>query len=129
MKHKLRKFLSKLTSDRRGAALEMALMLLVVTFALSTLILTTSLLQHNKKVRTEDAMNENILLEQIGQDFCTAILQGTDDSWKDRYPDYLITIEDTTLTVCDKETDAILLNVVLTATGSGSYTITKWNKN
>lgn len=123
--------MKKFLKDRRGAALEMAIMLSVVTFALSTLVLTTSLLQHSRKVRAEKNMTQGIALEQIGEDFCAAVARNAGDTWADAYrEDYDIAIEEegTVLTVTDPETEEVLLKVVLTKTGDGSYTVTEWNK-
>lgn len=121
--------MKKFLKDRRGAALEMAIMLSVVTFALSTLVLTTSLLQHSRKVRAEKNMTQGIVLEQIGEDFCAAVARNAGDTWADAYrEDYDIAIEGTVLTVTDPETGEVLLKVVLTKTGDNSYTVTEWNK-
>ncbi len=120
----MRKFLT----DRKGAALEMAIMLAVVTFALSTLVLTVALLQHNSKINAEKNMTRGIVLEQVGEDFCYAVANGTGHDWKNGYTQYDIVIEDTSLAVTDRSTGTLLLKVVLTAAGDGSYTVTEWNK-
>ncbi len=121
--------MKKFLKDRRGAALEMAIMLSVVTFALSTLVLTTSLLQHSRKVRAEKNMNQGITLEQMGEDFCAAVARNAGDTWADAYrEDYDIAIEGTVLTVTDRETGEVLLKVVLTEADGGGYTVTEWNK-
>lgn len=120
--------MKKFLKDRRGTALEMAIMLSVVTFALSTLVLTTSLLQHSRKVRAEKNMTQGIALEQMGESFCHAVASGAAHTWKDGYEDYNIAIEGTVLTVTDPETEEVLLKVVLTDNGDGSYTVTEWNK-
>lgn len=121
--------MKKFLKDRRGAALEMAIMLSVVTFALSTLVLTTSLLQHSRKIRAEKNMTQGIVLEQMGEDFCAAVARNAGDTWTDAYrEDYDIAIEGTVLTVTAKETGEVLLKVVLTAADGGGYTVTEWNK-
>lgn len=122
--------MKKFLADRRGAGLEMAIMLAVVTFALSTLVLTTALLQHNRMLRAERSMTQGIVLEQIGEDFCAAVAQNAGNAWVAPYrEDYGITVEGTTLTVTDKASGSTLLKVVLTDAGDGRYTVTEWTKN
>lgn len=120
----MRKFLT----DRKGAALEMAIMLAVVTFALSTLVLTTSLLQHNSKIRAEKNMTRGIVLEQMGEQFCHAVANNTGHGWKNSYADFDIVIADNSMTVKDAVTGTVLLEVTLTPSGDGTYTVTEWNR-
>lgn len=121
----MRKFLR----NRRGAALEMAILMSVVTFALSTLVLTTALLQHNRKLRAEQSMTRGIVLEQIGEDFCNAVAQNADDAWQAVYQqDYTITAHGLTLVVTDKDTEELLLRIVLTRDGEDRYTVAEWTK-
>ncbi len=125
----MKAFLHKLKNDRRGVALEMAITLLVVTFALSTLVLTTSLLQHSKKVRAEDHLPRTIILEQIGESFCAGTAAGIDPSqWSGAYPDYDITVNGLKLTVFEKDSDTVLMTVELMHE-DGKYTVFQWNCN
>lgn len=120
-------FLLKLKNDRRGVALEMAITLLMVTFALSTLVLTTSLLQHSQKLRAEKQMPNTVVLAQIGETFCNATAAGKDPAeWSAAYPDYTITVDGLKLTVCEKDSDAVLLTVELEY-ADGKYTVIQWN--
>ena len=123
-------FLHKLKNDRRGVALEMAITLLVVTFALSTLVLTTSLLQHSKKVQADNQLPRTVALEQISEAFCVATASGdrTHD-WAAAYPDYLMDISDNglTLTVSDKNSGTVLLILELEQ-NDGKYTVVQWNR-
>ncbi len=57
--------MKKILSDRRGIAIEMAILMTVVCFAVSTIVLSTALLQYEKKVRAEDRLEENVIFEQI----------------------------------------------------------------
>ncbi|MBR2938100.1 MAG: hypothetical protein IKB80_06400 [Oscillospiraceae bacterium] len=120
----MRKFLK----SRRGAALEMAIMMSVVTFALSTLVLTTALLQHGRKVRAERSMTQGIVLDQMGEDFCDAMVRGTSHAWKTAYEeDYNIFAEGKTLLVTDKDSGELLLRIELTPNGT-EYTVKEWTK-
>ncbi|MBQ7330450.1 MAG: hypothetical protein IJW94_01480 [Oscillospiraceae bacterium] len=125
----MKAFLHKLRHDRRGIALEMAITLLVVTFALSTLVLSTSLLQHSRKVAVEDEIPRNVILEQIGESFCAATAAGKDvNQWSAAYPDYKITVNGLKLTVSLPDSDTALLTVELKHEG-GKYTVTQWSYN
>ncbi len=115
--------------SRRGAAMEMAILMAVVMFALSTLVLTTSLLQHNRMNRAEMSMTQGIVLDQIGEDFCAAVVGNTGDGWMTPYQeDYNIVVLGKTLMVTDKQTDELLLQVALTPAGANRYTVTQWTK-
>jgi len=126
---KLRHFLRKLRRDRKGVAIEMAIMMVVITFALTTLVLTTSLLMYTKQTNAEVHMAESAVLEQIGRSFCDAVARGdTEHTWIDLYPDYTITLDALTLTVAEKDGAEVRLTVELSNT-DGVYTIVKWNQN
>ena len=115
--------------SRRGAALEMAIMMSVVTFALSTLVLTTALLQHGRKVRAERSMTQGIVLDQMGEDFCAAKVGKIGADWQTPYQeDYDIAVFDKMLLVTDKDSGELLLRVVLTQTSEGCYTVKEWTK-
>lgn len=125
----MKAFLHKLKNDRRGVALEMAITLLVITFALSTLILTTSLLQHSKKVSAENEMPRTVILEQIGETFCAATAAGKDPGeWSGAYPDYKITVDALKLTVSELDSDTVLLTVELKHEDR-KYTVIQWSYN
>lgn len=129
----MKAFLHKLRRDRRGVALEMAITLLMVTFALSTLVLSTSLLQHSRKVAVENETPRNVILEQIGQSFCAAtaarknVNQWSAD-WSAAYPDYDIAAQGLKLTVSLPDSDTVLLTVELKHE-NGKYTVTQWSYN
>lgn len=57
--------MKKMLTDRRGVAIEMAILMTVICFAVSSIVLSTALLQYEKKVRAEERLEENIIFEQI----------------------------------------------------------------
>lgn len=121
--------MKKFLKSRRGAALEMAILMSVVTFALSTLVLTTALLQHGYKTRAERSMTQGIMLDQMGEDFCDAVVRGTVDTWKTTCPEeYDVVVLGSTLMVTRKDSDELLLRIVLTRAGTDRYTVTEWTK-
>lgn len=121
--------MKKFLKSRRGAAMEMAIMMSVVMFALSTLVLTTALLQHGRKTRAERSMTQGIVLDQIGEDFCAATARGAGNAWQAPYQEeYDIVVMGKTLLVTKKDSNELLLQVVLTQTGDGRYTVKEWTK-
>lgn len=67
--------------DRRGAGVEMAIMMMVVSFSMSILLTSIALIQGTKKVRAEERLQQSIALEQLGQEFLSAVLKGDTDGW------------------------------------------------
>lgn len=112
---------------RKGAAIELALTLLVVTFSLSTLILTTSFLVHRRQTVAEEEMNNRIVFEQIGEDFIKGVKTGVGTDWTNNYPDYDITVDQLKLSVKEAGEDEILFDAELEDNGDGTYSIIKWN--
>lgn len=121
-------FFTSSRNRRKGAAVEMAVMLLVITFSLSALLLSTSLLQYTRQLQAKEEMDRDIALEQIGENYCTAVAGGVEHTWITRYPDYQIQAEPLTLTVTDPESGSVLLTVELTEQ-DGKYMVAKWNKH
>ena len=69
--------------DRRGAGIELAILMMVVSFSMSILLTSVALIQSTKKVRAEERLQQSIALEQLGQDFLNAVLKGEiTESWK-----------------------------------------------
>ena len=62
--------------DRRGAAIELAIMMMVFSIFITTIVLTTALLQNSHKAKAELGIRQDILLEQLGEDFVDAVLNG-----------------------------------------------------
>lgn len=109
---------------RKGAAIEMAIMVLVFTMAMSIVILTTSLLQHSEQVQLKEEMSRHVVLEQIGEDFCAAA--GQEHTWVSKYPEYDITINGLEMSVKKTDSENTLLRVSLENDG-GAYRILTWN--
>ncbi|MBQ5320767.1 MAG: hypothetical protein J6K88_01705 [Oscillospiraceae bacterium] len=117
--------LKSIKKCRKGAAMEMALVMLLVVFSFSIVLLTVSLLLSEKRGEIEKSLKEEIIAEQIGKSFCDNV--GGDGSWISAYPDYEILEEDLNLTVKDED-GKLLLTVVLTME-DGKYTVEKWSKS
>ena len=62
--------------DRRGAAIELAIMMMVFSIFITTIILTTALLQNEHKTKAQLGIEQDIFLEQLGEEFVNAVLNG-----------------------------------------------------
>ncbi len=122
-------FSLKNKNRRKGASVELALTLLVVTFSLSALILTTSYLAHIRQGRAEERMENQILFEQMGEAFIDSVKTKTGTSWTNDYPDYDITVNQLKLSVKEKGENEVLFEAELKDNGNGTYNITKWKIN
>ena len=111
-------FLKKICRDRRGMAMEMAMLVMVVTFALGTLMVTVALMQNNSVSAIEKDFNEKVELEQIGEDFCKRIEKKYDY-------DVDADVDAFDLFVRDVNTDDILMTVGVKKVGE-AYEIVKW---
>lgn len=114
----------KRMASRKGAAVELAIMVMVLTVSLSIILLTTSLLQHSKQLRLLEEMERSMVLEQIGEDFIAAANE-PEHNWIAGYPDYEITINGLEMSVKKKNSDRTLLRVCL-ENDAGAYRITVW---
>lgn len=75
--------IKKLLYDRKGVAIELAILMTAVCLAVTTIVLSTALLQYENKVQAEQRMEENIIFEQIAEAFVsskgTKIPEGFDE--------------------------------------------------
>ena len=71
--------------DRRGAAIELAIMMMVFSIFITTIVLTTALLQNDHKAKAELGIRQDIFLEQLGEDFVAAVLSGNLNDWEIEY--------------------------------------------
>lgn len=111
--------------SKKGAAMELAVMLLVITFALSSLVMTVSLLMHQKGNYALVDGQRHIVMEQIGRQF----LDKPDRAdWEEHFDPqkYQITPNGLTLTVRDGAGNT-LLTVELKEV-DGTYTVMKWQE-
>lgn len=114
-------------NGRRGMAMELAMLVMVVTFALSILLTTFALMQANRKNIELRDTKEKIALEQIGEDYLAARRSNSDfdlsDEQKEHYE--IVTKTDETLVVRSKADNEIALTIEL----QDGKIITKWELN
>jgi hypothetical protein len=117
--------MNKKRDGRRGMAMELAMLVMVVTFALSLLLTTFALMQANqKKIDLRDT-KEKIALEQIGEDYLAACKSGNLHELSDDQGDYeIVTKAPDSLVVRRKADNEIALTIELQ-----DGKITKWELN
>lgn len=121
-------FVKKLLKERRGLAIELTLIAMIVVFSLGALITTTAILQSAKKKAIREDFTLRIELEQIGEEFCAAYLGGgaATASFEQKIESggiYEIEIDGSKLTVSRIGQDEILLSVTVT-----DGKITEWKR-
>ena len=68
--------------NRQGAAVELAMLMIVVCFSLAILLLSTTMLLHGQKLGAKRRLEQSVALEQIGQEFLSAVVAGqVDETW------------------------------------------------
>ena len=83
--------------DRRGAAIELAIMMMVFSIFITTIVLTTALLQNTHKAKAELGIKQDIFLEQLGEDFVDVVTNDKLTDWEPEYNDATIP-QDTVVT-------------------------------
>lgn len=111
--------------NRKGAAIELAIMVMVITVSLSIVILTTALLHHSKQVKARTELRHTIALEQIGDAFCATAGQA-EHLWVADYPEYEISIDGLQMSVKEVGGTKTLLQVSLEH-HNGAYRILVWD--
>lgn len=128
---------------RRGIAIEMAIMVMLITFGLSALLVSISIIQKSNKDTTVKELTLHTKLDEIGDCFCAEVKKGTNlaeisSSLNTQYSDYAISAEKTEnntymLKVCENTVtegaDSEVLLTVVIERSEGKLTITKWAYN
>ena len=120
--------MNKKRDGRRGMAMELAMLVMVVTFALSILLTTFALMQANRKNIELRDTKEKIALEQIGVDYHAARRSNSDFDLSDEQNYEIVTKTDETLVVRSKADNEIALTIEL-QDGKDGKIITKWELN
>ena len=116
-------------NGRRGMAMELAMLVMVVTFALSILLTTFALMQANRKNIELRDTKEKIALEQIGEDYLAAVKSDSLDEFSEDQGDYeIVTKTPESLVVRSKADNEIALTIEL-QDGQDGKIITKWELN
>lgn len=129
------RYLNTKSKRRRGLAIELALLVMILLSAFSILIVNTALLQNSHKTANDTKFKERITLSEIGEDFCSAVKNGEDMiTWQESVTSFnAIANKSTsfdgtlgaTLTLYDHE-GTLLMSVALSAKPTEPYKITEW---
>ena len=105
------RFISFIKS-KRGAALESAILFMVVLTLFSILLCSVALTGHLRTRVDKELLLSRVAIEQIAEDYLAAVQYGT--PMPDAYQDYTYVIDDSTgaLQVYHKQTGKLLLYVL-----------------
>ena len=117
--------------NKRGIAIETALFMMVVVFALCTLLLTFALYSRNQNVIANDRFESLALTEQIGEDFYYSV-KNNESMDTGAYTDRSVTVSEEadiiTLVVTDSNNGDHLLTVVILRKDGGDVSILRWSR-
>lgn len=119
-------FLKKICKDRRGMAMEMAMLVMVVTFALGTLMVTVALMQNNSVSSIKKSFDEKLALEKLGEAFCRQVEERALNAeiLSSEY-DVSIDEEDLILVAKEKDSGKIAMTIDIDVKDN-TYEIVKW---
>jgi hypothetical protein len=125
------RFIKKIRDDRKGLAIELAMMVMVVTFALSILLTTVALLQVDHSSSAMQDVKRRYELEQIAEDYITCIKQNKITEFdRTKSSGYDVSASESELIVKANGSDKELLKVVLEAPeGENTVKIIEWELN
>ena len=106
--------------------MEMAMLVMAVTFALGTLMVTVALMQNNSVSAIKKDFNEKLELEQIGEHFCKQVATGNINAagLSDIY-DVSIDEEELILVAKKKDSGDIAMTIDIDVKDN-TYEIVKW---
>ena len=119
-------FLKKICKDRRGVAMEMAMIVMVVVFALGALMVSVALMQSSRVRSIKNSFDERLVLEQLGEDFCKRVARGNINA-AELSGIYSVSIdtEDLVLVAKDKKSGEIAMTIDIDVKDN-AYEIVKW---
>lgn len=128
------KRLHKKASRNRGVAIEMALSMLVLVFALCTLLVTFTLSSRSESKQLGKALEQKATLDQVGEDFLNYAKQNESvDNFTSSRLDYKTKIETIEknqycLKVESISDNTIKLEVIISKNGE-TVSIVKWTRS
>lgn len=117
----------KILQNKRGIALESAIVFLLMIFGLCALLTTFAMLSHQQARIENSLLLQTVALEQVGEDYLTSLHRET--AFTAQYADYAYAVEGNTLTVWrkDDEQKRILLSVEAVFI-DGQVQVRKWQR-
>lgn len=128
---------AKSRESRRGVAIELAIMVIVITLALSILLTSISIIQTSNKNTRKKELAFQIELDQIGDEFFAEVKKGNtnfSNIFTESKYDCSVSDDGLILTVKEKTGDTedqgkTLLTVELKKDENGTVTVKKWAYN
>ena len=108
----------KILKNKRGIAIESAVLFMLVVFFLCTSISFVAVAGHKRINRNAENLKERVQIDQIGEDFVAGRLDEAE------YENYDCEVNGTALTVKTKGTDNVVLCVELDGTSVKSWRYT-----
>ncbi len=118
--------------DRRGIAIELALIVLVFVFVLGALLVSLAVIEAKRIDTKSQELTERAELDKVGESFCNAVAENSISSWRvdgERYKSIVSQSGNVyTLTLYKEEENEALLNVSLEKNAvDNTYKITLWD--
>ena len=114
-----------LIKNKKGIALESAILFMVVIFSLSTLICLMSLTGHNQTIYDNKNFLNHVSVEQVGEDFLLYV-QGGAQTPMPQYEKFNYEIDGNSITVYDKASGNVRLYVEASLGADGRAVIETW---
>ncbi|MBR6682574.1 MAG: hypothetical protein IKL40_06290 [Clostridia bacterium] len=116
---------------RKGVAIELALVLLVLIFALCSLLVSLAVIQSKTAEQNNNDLSERLILDNIAESFCGAVASGTIQKWTADSDDYASEVEQSgdgyTLKLYETNGEDNVLTVTLEKSEEhNGYRVTMW---
>lgn len=115
--------IKKLLRSKKGAAIEMAIFLMLIVFLFSTLITVFCLSAHTTYKRQQDRMTEAALIDSFGEEFVKTKSVTIDPSTGYKAE---VSPDGNTLTIKDADSDRVRLIVTVETTSEGTVKVKSW---
>lgn len=117
--------IKRLLRSKKGAAIEMAIFLMLIVFLFSTLITVFCLSAHTTYKRQQDRMTEAALIDSFGEEFVKSSDRKNfpinNEAYKAEVSD-----DGNTLTIKDADSDRVRLIVTVETTSEGTVKVKSW---
>ena len=118
-------FIKKIISNKRGIAIELAILVMLIVVSLSALLVSVSIFNKKTTNTLSKSVSEKICLDQIGQSYITAVKESLDlEVWKQGIEGYTAQASNVGLNLVDSQ-GKVKLSIKLENHHNG-YKITEW---
>lgn len=117
--------IKRLLRSKKGAAIEMAIFLMLIVFLFSTLITVFCLSAHTTYKRQQDRMTEAAQIDSFGEEF---VKSNNKTNYKTDNDAYTAEVSDggKTLTITDTDSGRVRLIVTVETTSEGTVKVKSW---